>query len=243
MLELEGVTKSFQQPDGSPLPILDIPQLRLESAEQAVLVGRSGGGKTTLLYIIAGITRPDSGAVRVHGIDVTRLGEAGRDRFRAENIGYVFQTFNLLAGFSALENVLLGMTFARRRRDPHRAKELLERVGLSDRMHHRPSQLSVGEQQRTAVARALANRPRVVLADEPTANVDPAHQQVIVDMIRQQCHEEGVTLLMVTHASEVAQQFQRVERLEELNRVIARRTGTPARPMPRTADTSAHPAT
>ena len=147
-------------------------------------MGRSGCGKTTLLHVIAGISRPDSGAVRIDGCDITRLSEAGRDRFRADKIGYVFQTFNLLPGFSALENVLLGMSFAGGRPDASRARKLLERVGLKHRLTHRPAMLSVGEQQRVAVARALANRPKLLLADEPTANVDAAHQQQIIDLIR-----------------------------------------------------------
>ena len=217
MLQLKNVKKTFTEPDGSPLPILDIDDYRLDTGEQAVLVGRSGGGKTTLLHIIAGISRPTSVQVIIDGLDITKLPEAGVDRFRAEKVGYVFQTFNLMVGFSALENVLLGMTFARHRRDVERARELLERVGLSARLTHKPTALSVGEQQRVAVARALANRPKLLLADEPTANVDPANQQHIVDLIRGTCREEKVALLMVTHATEVAEQFDRVDRLEEVN--------------------------
>jgi putative ABC transport system ATP-binding protein len=146
--------------------------------------------------------------------------EAARDRFRAANLGYVFQTFNLLEGFSALENVMLAMTFARGRRDPGRARRLLDRVGLTRRMYHTPATLSVGEQQRVAVARALANRPKLVLADEPTANVDTHHQQEIIDLIRETCSEEQVSLLLVTHTPEVAAQFSRVDRLEEINHVV-----------------------
>jgi putative ABC transport system ATP-binding protein len=201
------------------LPILDIPSFRLAAGEQAVLVGRSGSGKTTLLHVIAGISRPDAGRVEIGGLDIVRLSEAGCDRFRAEKIGYVFQTFNLLPGFTALENVLLGMTFARGRKDAHRARQLLDRVGLAHRLHHKPNALSVGEQQRVAVARALANRPRLLLADEPTANVDPANQQHVVDLIRSTCEEENVALLIVTHATEVAAQFARVCPLEEINQV------------------------
>ena len=136
-------------------------------------------------------------------------------------LGYVFQTFNLLPAFTALENVLLGMTFARGRRDSHRARHLLERVGLSHREQHKPSTMSVGEQQRVAVARALANRPSLLLADEPTANVDPANQQRIIDLIRETCREENIALLMVTHAMEVAAQFSRVDRLADLNQVVS----------------------
>ena len=142
------------------------------------------------------------------------------DRFRADKIGYVFQTFNLLSGFSAVENVLLGMSFAGRKPDDLRARALLERVGLKHRMTHRPAMLSVGEQQRVAVARALANRPKLLLADEPTANVDSGHQQQIIELVRGVCQEENVSLLLVTHTGEVAEQFARVERLEDFNQAV-----------------------
>lgn len=183
-----------------------------------VLLGESGCGKSTLLHVIAGISRADSGTVRIDGVDVTKLSEAGRDRFRAARIGYIFQTFNLLSGFSALENVLLGMTFARGRKDTARAKELLARMGLSERASHKPTAMSVGEQQRVAVARALANRPFLILADEPTANVDPANQDHIIQLIRGTCQEENIALIMVTHSMLVANKFDRVERLEQINR-------------------------
>jgi putative ABC transport system ATP-binding protein len=220
MLLIEGVKKSYIEPSGKLLPVLDIPRYQATAGEQLVLMGRSGCGKTTLLHVIAGISTPDAGQVQIDGVDITQLPEAGRDRFRSEQVGYVFQTFNLLAGFTALENVLLGMTFARSKKDTARAGELLRRVGLAHRMHHKPGALSVGEQQRVAVARALANRPKLLLADEPTANVDPANQQHVIDLIRRSCREEDVTLLLVTHALEVAQQFDRVDRLEEINHVM-----------------------
>ncbi len=219
MLTIEGVKKTYVEPDGKLLPILDIPKFHAAAGEQLVLVGRSGCGKTTLLHVIAGISKPDAGSVEIDGVNITRLSEAGRDRFRSEKLGYVFQTFNLLPGFTALENVLLGMTFARGKRDAPRARLLLERVGLQHRMHHKPGALSVGEQQRVAVARALANRPRLILADEPTANIDPANQQQVIDLIRDACRQENVTLMLVTHANEVADQFDRVERLEEINHI------------------------
>jgi putative ABC transport system ATP-binding protein len=221
MLLLKDVKKSYREPDGSPLPILDIREFRVAAGEQVVLMGRSGCGKTTLLHCIAGIGRPDSGVVEIDGLDITRLSEAGRDRFRADKIGYVFQTFNLLPGFSAQENVLLGMSFAGKRVESARAKDLLSRVGLEHRLAHRPTALSVGEQQRVAVARALANRPKLLLADEPTANVDTAHQQQIIDLVRNTCRDENVALVMVTHTPEVAEQFERVERLENFNQAVA----------------------
>jgi putative ABC transport system ATP-binding protein len=221
MLLLQNVRKAFREPDGSPLPILNIKRFHVAPAEQVVLMGRSGAGKTTLLHVIAGISRPDSGEVRIDGCDIARLSEAGRDHFRADKIGYVFQTFNLLPGFSALENVLLGMTFAGRGADTARATRLLERVGLKHRLSHRPAMLSVGEQQRVAVARALANKPKLLLADEPTANVDSGHQQQIIDLVRTTCQEEEVALLLVTHTPEVAEQFSRVDRLEDFNQAVA----------------------
>ena len=221
MLHLKDVRKTFREPDGSPLPILNIKEFHVAAGEQAVLMGKSGCGKTTLLHVIAGISRPDTGVVQVDGCDIARLSEAGRDRFRADKIGYVFQTFNLLAGFSAFENVLLGMSFAGTRPDPVRARRLLDRVGLSHRLSHRPAMLSVGEQQRVAVARALANRPKLLLADEPTANVDSGHQQAIIDLVRGTCQDENVTLLLVTHTPEVAEQFSRVDRLEHFNLAMA----------------------
>jgi ABC-type lipoprotein export system ATPase subunit len=232
MLSVTNLTKAFREPDGTPLPVLDVPAFQLGAGEQMVLMGSSGGGKTTLLHILAGISRPDSGEVVIGGLDITRLSEAGRDRFRADHIGYVFQTFNLLAGFSALENVLLGMTFRRAGVHRPRAKELLQRVGLGHRMHHRPGQLSVGEQQRVAVARALANGPQLLLADEPTANVDPTNQQCIVDLIRDTCRSESVALLVVTHAPEVARQFSRVDRLDTINRVMQQRRQQDDRSIP-----------
>ena len=217
-LVLENIRKSYREADGSDLPILGIQRFEMREAEHVVLVGASGSGKTTLLNVIAGITVPDSGRVSIDGLDVTVLHEAARDRFRAERIGYVFQTFNLLPAFSALENVLLGMSFSGRGGGRARAVELLERVGLGPRLQHRPSQLSVGEQQRVAVARALANSPSLLLADEPTANVDIANQDTILNLIRETCAEHNVALLLVTHAPEVAALFDRVENLSDFNK-------------------------
>ncbi|MCA9263287.1 MAG: ABC transporter ATP-binding protein [Planctomycetales bacterium] len=221
MLRLENVRKSYLEANGHQLPVLDIPSFHVGPGEQMALIGRSGCGKSTLLHVIAGISRPDTGQVMIDGLDTTRLPEAGSDRFRAEKIGYVFQTFKLLPAFTAFENVLLGMTFARHRADRKRAAQLLDQVGLSKRASHKPGAMSVGEQQRVAVARALANRPRLLLADEPTANVDPSNQQHIIDLIRNSCQQEEIALILVTHSMEVANQLGRVDRLEEINQVGA----------------------
>jgi putative ABC transport system ATP-binding protein len=222
MLLLKDVKKSFRNPDGSRLRILDIAEFQVGPGEQLAMVGRSGCGKTTLLHIIAGISRADAGSVKLDGLDLMLMTEAERDRFRAERIGYVFQTFNLLAGFTAMENVLLGMRFGPGRPDKARAKSLLDRVGLAHRTHHKPAMLSVGEQQRVAVARALANRPKLLLADEPTANVDAGNQQQVLDLLRDSCREENVALIVVTHTPRVSDQFDRVDHLEQFNRALSK---------------------
>ena len=226
MLEIRNLQKSYNEPSGNQLLILDIPNLDIAEGEQVVLRGESGGGKTTLLHIISGIVSADSGSIRLDGVELTKFSEATRDRVRADKMGYVFQTFNLLPAFTALENVRLGMTFARKKINAERGKELLNKVGLSDRMNYLPSQLSVGQQQRVAVARALANKPRLLLADEPTANVDPANQKRIIDLIRDVCRQESVAILLVTHSDEIANRFERVERLELINQAFSERPAT-----------------
>ncbi len=218
MLEIVDLKKSYVDPDGNRISIIDMPRLSISEGEQVVLRGESGGGKTTLLHLISGIVGSDSGSIKLDGMELTKFSETGRDRIRAAKMGYVFQTFNLLPAFTALENVKLGMTFARKKMNLERAKELIERVGLADRMHYLPSQMSVGQQQRVAVARALANKPRLLLADEPTANVDPANQDRIIELIQEVCREDNVAILMVTHSDEISSRFGRVERLEKLNR-------------------------
>ena len=220
MLVVENLKKSYSQNNSQVLEILDVPEFRVDEGEQVVLIGASGGGKTTLLHIVAGITRPTEGRIWIDGIEATAFSEVARDQIRASKLGYIFQTFNLLPGFTALENVILGMTFSKGKPDSKRAVELLDRVGLKDRIHHKPGKMSVGEQQRVAVARALANRPRLLLADEPTANVDPQNKQQIVELIRNFCVEEKIALLLVTHAMEVASQFDRVDQLEDINHVV-----------------------
>lgn len=221
MLQITDLVKTYSLPDGGRLPVLDIANFSIAAGEQTVLIGESGGGKTTLLHCIAGIVAPDSGSVSIDGIEATRLSEAGRDRVRAAKLGYVFQTFNLLSGFTALENVRLGMTFASGKHDLQHAVELLQKVGLGDRLHYKPAALSVGQQQRVAVARALANRPKLLLADEPTANIDPGNQQKIIDLLRQCCRDEQIAMLLVTHSMAIADQFDRVEKLDTINRAIA----------------------
>lgn len=215
MLQLRNIRKSYCEPDGTPLPILDIREFTVGDGEQVVLVGRSGCGKTTLLHTIAGITRADSGQIVIDGIDIANKSESYVDRVRAAKIGYVFQTFNLLPGFTAFENVMLGMTFARGRKDPGRAAQLLDRVGLSHRLSHRPAALSVGEQQRVAVARAFACRPPILLADEPTGNLDSQTGRHVMDLVLALHRDYGTTLVLVTHDRAIATLMHRVIALRD----------------------------
>jgi putative ABC transport system ATP-binding protein len=217
-LSIENLKKSYASPDGGSVTVLNVERFEMSDGEQVALLGGSGTGKTTLLHTIAGIVTPDAGAVRIGSTDVTRLGEADRDVFRGQHIGYIFQTHHLLQGFTALENVLLGMSFTGRPADAKWARHLLDEVGLKDRLNYVPSKLSVGQQQRVAVARALSNRPKLVLADEPTGALDPANAQQVLDLIRKLCAEINASLLMVSHDHDIARQLPRVVELKELNR-------------------------
>jgi len=221
VIELTNVRKSFAMPGGETVAVLDIEAFAVADGEHCALEGQSGSGKSTLLHVISGIMRPDAGRVLVDAIDLFRLDEASRDRVRADKLGLVFQQFNLLPGFTALENVLVAMSFGSARADRRRAAELLAAVGLADRLDHKPAALSVGQQQRVAVARALANRPLAVLADEPTASIDTARQRQVIDLLRDTCRDQGSALLVVTHDPAVAAQFPRRLRLEDFNRAAA----------------------
>jgi putative ABC transport system ATP-binding protein len=216
-LAVEGLKKVYVAPDGERVPVLDVKELRLAEGAQVALRGRSGSGKTTLLNLIAGVLRADEGRITVAGEEITALPEGGRDRVRARCLGYVFQTFNLLQGLTALENVMLPMML-RGTPDRARAAALLERVGMKDRLDYRPRQLSVGQQQRVAIARALANRPSLVLADEPTGNLDEQHAGEALRLLRDVCRENGAALLVVSHDTRVLGQFERVLELSDLNR-------------------------
>ena len=166
--------------------------------------------------LIAGILAPDEGSILVGGSDMARMRESRRDMLRASTIGYIFQTFNLLQGYSCLENVLLGMMFGGHA-DKSQAQALLDRVGLSHRLGHYPRQLSSGQQQRVAVARALAKRPKLVLADEPTGNLDHRNAREALKLIRETCMETGAALLLVSHDPEVLGTFENVRDFAELN--------------------------
>ena len=217
-LLIRDLIKSYPSPSGGRTEVLDIPQFTLGAGQQVAIRGESGLGKTTLMHIIAGILEADSGFVAVGGTQVTGLSEAGRDRLRAERLGYVFQTFNLLQGLSAVENVMLGLAFGKGA-EAGAALAALERVGLAGHAGHLPRQLSTGQQQRVAVARALANRPCLILADEPTGNLDAARGRKIVQLLRDSASALGSALLVASHDPEVLGSFEQVVDLAELNQV------------------------
>jgi ABC-type lipoprotein export system ATPase subunit len=217
MLALTDLRKSYLTPGGGARStIVDVPAFGLAAGTQLALRGESGSGKTTFLHLIAGILAADAGKISIDGVEMTALSEPKRDRLRAEKIGYVFQTFNLLQGYTCLENVLLGMSFGRGA-DRARACALLQRVGLGDRLHHFPRQLSTGQQQRVAVARALANQPKLVLADEPTGNLDHKHAGEALALIREVCRENGAALLLVSHDADVLGQFEQRKDFSQIN--------------------------
>lgn len=216
---VQGLRMDFRV-GGEAFTVLDIPEFDVLAQSATALVGPSGSGKTTLLNIITGILTPTEGRVVVDGVELGGLSAGQRDRFRAERIGYVFQTFNLIPPLTALENVLLPMTFSPRiprAEQRARAQGLLERVGLGHRMHHRPPQLSHGEQQRVGIARALANRPQLIVADEPTASLEPGSAEAVVHLLVASCKEEGVTLLVATHDRNLLGFMDRVEEMWLLN--------------------------
>jgi ABC-type lipoprotein export system ATPase subunit len=190
----------------------DLASLHLKPGEQTAFTGPSGCGKSTLLNLVSGLRRPDRGEILVNGTDVVRLRAGSLDAFRGRTMGFVFQGFNLLDSFTALENVQIGMRFGRSKfpegRKAH-ATALLEKVGLKERLHSFPSQLSAGERQRVAVARAIANQPQLLLADEPTGALDPETAKEVFALIRSICAEQNCALMFVTHDLELAAQLPR----------------------------------
>ena len=198
LVEIEALTKVY-----GGVRALDGINFSVEEGEWIAIMGPSGSGKTTLINILGGLDSPTSGRAVVGGVDLSRIDESGLARFRAEKIGFVFQQFHLVPYLTALENVILAQYF-HSTTDENEAREALERVGLADRLTHLPSQLSGGEQQRVAVARALINHPKLLLADEPTGNLDEANEESVINLLRE-LHAEGRTILMVTHSAAVGQ--------------------------------------
>ena len=203
MIQLRGVSKTVLS-GGQPLTILHPLDLDVASGRCLAIIGPSGSGKSTLLGLIAGLDSASSGSIAIGGIDITRLDEDALARLRGDKIGFVFQFFHLVPSLTAIENIQVPMEIAGRRDAAERAQALLDEVGLHDRGHHYPSQLSGGEQQRIAIARALANDPPLILADEPTGNLDSSNGQHVLDLLLQVRRVRGVTLVLVTHDPNVA---------------------------------------
>src|SRR5215207_8277955 len=226
MLAVTHLTKSFVSPEGPRVEIVNVTDFSIGRGTHVALRGESGSGKTTFLNLIAGILAPDRGRVEIDGAEMTALSESGRDRLRAAKLGYIFQTFNLLQGYTVTENVVLGMSFGPRGADRAHARDMLKRVGLGHRLDHFPRQLSTGQQQRVAVARALANRPALVLADEPTGNLDRKHARDALALIREVCREQSAALLLVSHDEEVLGGFETRQDFAEINRISDAGNGT-----------------
>jgi putative ABC transport system ATP-binding protein len=219
IIELDSLEITFDT-GKEPFKVLDVPAWSVDEGDQIAVFGPSGSGKSTFLHALAGLLPVSSGSLKVCGHALQSMSEAERDRFRAQYIGYIYQTFNLLQGYSAVENVLLGMTFSPRKSDAAEAERLLAEVGLSHRLGYRPSQMSSGEQQRVAVARALANRPKLLLADEPTASLHPVNKEDVLRLLKNVCEKYGCTLVLVTHEREVLSLFENVVTFMEFNRAF-----------------------
>jgi putative ABC transport system ATP-binding protein len=212
MITLDHVSKTVMSGQ-EPLTILHPLDYHVARTEFVAITGPSGSGKSTLLGLIAGLDAPSGGAITVDGLDITTMGEDALARLRGEKIGFVFQFFHLIPSLTALENVMVPMEIAGRRDAAARSRALLDEVGLGARAHHYPSQLSGGEQQRVALARALANDPPILLADEPTGNLDSANGRHVMDLLLEIRRARGVTLVLATHDMALASHADRVLRL------------------------------
>jgi putative ABC transport system ATP-binding protein len=218
-LECRGVTRTLQS-GAALLTVLDAVDLRLDARSLTAIVGPSGSGKSTLLGLLAGLDRPSAGSVLVEGTPIEKLNEDALSRLRRERLGFVFQNFQLLGNLTARENVLLPLELNRVPDAAARTDELLSRVGLGARGHHYPAQLSGGEQQRVALARAFGPRPGILLADEPTGNLDPRTGASVLELMLELRERDGTTLVLVTHDEQLARRADRVVRLEA-GRIVA----------------------
>ena len=208
MVEAKSIDKTVTTFEGA-LTILNQVSLSVVAGESVAIVGASGSGKSTLLGILAGLDLPTSGEVILNGHILTALNEEGRAKVRAENIGFIFQSFQLLPGLTAVENVVLPLELHGVKQARALAVDFLNRVGLGQRLHHYPQQLSGGEQQRVAIARAFASQPRILFADEPTGNLDSTTGARIIDLLFELNREQGTTLILITHEDRLAARCQR----------------------------------
>jgi putative ABC transport system ATP-binding protein len=213
ILNIQNVSKQYQSA-GRTLTVLDNIHFDVESGSTMAIVGPSGSGKTTLLGLAAGLDRSSSGTVELNGISLDKLDEDQRAAVRNKYVGFIFQNFQLLPTLTALENVMVPLELRGEKNIRPRAMDLLDKVGLADRGHHYPSQLSGGEQQRVSLARAFSNQPRILFADEPTGNLDAETSEKIIDLIFNLNTEAGTTLVLVTHDPELAGRTGRIVRLK-----------------------------
>ena len=213
ILRVENLTKTYQS-GGRSLTVLDNVNFEIQPGDTFAIVGPSGSGKTTLLGLCAGLDRASSGSVYLNDIKLDTLSEDQRAAVRNQYVGFIFQNFQLLPTLTALENVMVPLELRGERGAQKTAQELLDRVGLGDRGHHYPTQLSGGEQQRVSLARAFANRPKILFADEPTGNLDTETSATVVDLIFDLNREAGTTLVLVTHDLELAARTQRIVRVK-----------------------------
>ena len=207
MVQANSVTKQVNTQEGN-LTILNPISMQVMVGESLAITGASGSGKSTLLGILAGLDVPNSGEVILNGINLSALDEEGRAKVRAGNVGFIFQSFQLLPGLSAHENVMLPLELRGDKAASSKAREFLERVGLAQRLHHYPQQLSGGEQQRVAIARAFASEPKVLFADEPTGNLDSNTGARIIELLFELNRAQGTTLILITHEERLAQLCQ-----------------------------------
>lgn len=215
MYTVQNVTKTYQR-RGQELTALRLPSLTIARGDYVAIVGTSGSGKTTLLSLLGGMLSPTTGRVLLDDVSIYELTTAGRARLRRDKLGFVFQTFNLVPYLSAIENVQLALYLADLPAAKQRklASGLLERMGLADRLHHKPSELSVGQQQRVALARTVANQPAIILADEPTGNLDPDSRRIVLDFF-DELHRDGCTIVMVTHDAVAADRARAILRIDQ----------------------------
>ena len=208
IVQAEALGKQVSSPEGI-LTILDDINLSIKQGESLAVIGVSGSGKSTLLGLLAGLDMPTTGRVILSGIDLNELNEDGRAQIRNQSVGFVFQSFHLLPGLTALENTALPLELAGAEQAESLAKQKLDEVGLAERIHHYPNQLSGGEQQRVAIARAFAGDPQILFADEPTGNLDQKTAQRIIDLLFKMNKDNGTTLIMVTHDNAIADHCDR----------------------------------
>ncbi|EGO62528.1 ABC transporter ATP-binding protein [Acetonema longum] len=224
MLEIHNVTKQFFHPNGELLTASRVEELALAAGEQLILAGPSGSGKTTLLHLVAGLLSPTSGEICWEGKRLDTLSESKRDRWRADHMGYIFQNFNLLPALTVAENIMVAAALRSRSfggEQRRQAKEMLALVGLEDKSDNKPAHLSTGEQQRVAVVRALINKPRLILADEPTASLDRDNAAVVLDLLQSLCRENHSSLILSTHDPAVMAQFPRIYEMRRTERRLA----------------------